>query len=151
MKTSRYRDETTFRGASMPLLFRRRRLWQVGVLLLAASVALYVGTASLYAGPALEHASLADLMFQAQQDPNDARTVYYLGLRAQDLRNDALALDSFATAATLAPHDETIWLAWARAAARINGSHAALDILSTFLQIHPHSAGAHLMGAQILS
>lgn len=131
---------------------RHRRLWQIGfLLLLAACIALYFGTASLRAEQALKHASLVDLQFLAQQDPNDARIVYTLGLRAQALHKDELALDSFTAAATLAPHDEKIWLAWARAAARIRGSHAALDVLSTFLQVHPHSAAAHLMTAQILS
>jgi len=131
---------------------KKKLIRQAGLLLfLPVSIALYFGTASLRAEQALKHASLADLQFQAQQDPNDARIAYYLGLRAQALHKDELALDSFTSAATLAPHDETIWLAWAHAAARIRGSQEALDILSTFLQVHPHCANAHLMAAQILS
>src|SRR5579862_7752913 len=141
-----------------PLPFRRfphRTLWMIGMLaLLAAAVAVaavYRGTAPARAEQALVHASLLELQYQSQVDPGNPRVFYHLGERALEARNRDLALTSFRQAAVLAPHDEGMWLTWARAAAAIRGSGAALDVLDTFLVVHPRSLSAHLMKAQILA
>src|SRR5579871_920562 len=97
------RDLVKPNNENQKMKLKKKLIRQAGLLLfLPVSIALYFGTASLRAEQALKHASLADLQFQAQQDPNDARIAYYLGLRAQALHKDELALDSFTSAATLA-------------------------------------------------
>jgi tetratricopeptide (TPR) repeat protein len=137
----------------MALRSRQRWLWQLGIplLLIISAVIWYFKTAPQRAEQTLKQASLLELQVESQQDANNPRVFYYLGQRAQEAGQKQLALTSFQQAATLAPNDEATWLTWARAAAALQGSLAAINILNTFLQVHPHSVGAHLMLAQIFS
>ncbi|HZP80943.1 MAG TPA: tetratricopeptide repeat protein [Chthonomonadaceae bacterium] len=128
-----------------------RRLWLPGIPLLLALVAIawYAATSPRRAEQALQQASFLELQYEAQRNPDNPRIFHYLGLTAQRAGQKQLALDSFGQAATMAPHDEAAWITWARAAAAIQGSQAAINILNTYLQVHPRSAESHLMLAQI--
>lgn len=136
-----------------PALRASRRLWLWGtpLLLALAAIAWYAATAPQRAEQALKQSSFLELQYEAQCDPNNPRIFHYLGLTAQRAGQKALALDSFGQAATMAPNDESAWLTWARASAAIQGSQAALNILNTYLQVHPRSAESHLMLAQIFA
>src|SRR5579862_5609417 len=97
---------------------RRRWLRPQGILLpVLATVVIYAATKTWLDEQNLQQASLLELQVDAQQDSNNPRIFYYLGLRAQQAGQKDLALDSLGRAATMSPHDEGTWLAWARAAA----------------------------------
>lgn len=131
---------------------RRKWIWLPGILLLLlAAIFLYRRMMPRRTEQTLEQASLLELQYEAQRDPHNPRVFYYSGVRAQQAGQPQRALNAFGQAATLAPQDEALWLTWARAAAATQGSQAAINILTTFLQGQPQSAESHLLLAQILS
>ncbi len=132
--------------------FRQRWAWPAAAVLLCLLAGLIFCRAflSLRAESALRTASLSALQAASQREPDNPRVFYYLGLRAQQAGQGALAMRAFWRAATLAPDDETLWLTWSQTAFDVQGRQAARDILLTFIKLHPHNALVQIQLAKLL-
>lgn len=150
MTTSENSARKTFSDRSRRLQGRWARPLLLALLLLALSLVLYRVVASRRAENALRHASLSALQAASERDTGNPRLFYYLGLRAQEAGQGALAMRAFLRAATLAPDDEKLWLIWSQTAFSVQGGQAARDILLTFIKVHPKNALAHLQLAKLM-
>ncbi|HZP84446.1 MAG TPA: tetratricopeptide repeat protein [Chthonomonadaceae bacterium] len=122
---------------------------EIAVFIVLLPLAVYLWSAPGLAERALSRASLRDLIRTSQQQPDNPRVFYYLGLRYQQLGDMEQANAAFSRAAQLRVDDEKSWLAWAETSASIGKDEDALQILKMFLQTHPRSAPAHYALAQL--
>ncbi len=114
------------------------------VVILLFAVAGYLWTMPLRQERALHNASLAQLTDLANQDPNNGRVFYYLGLRQRELGQFAAAQDAFQQAALHGGQDdEDVWLAWAEASQSLNNDQNAVTVLRAFTKIHPDAERSH--------
>jgi tetratricopeptide (TPR) repeat protein len=131
---------------------RNRRPIKVTILISAATIAclaitLVVGARS--AENSLKRKSLPELQAAAQEQPNNARVLYYLGRSYRTAGQSREALGAFREAARLDPIDEATVVACADMASDIEGPQSAKPILDDFLKLHPDSPAAHLSLARV--
>ncbi|MDX1932294.1 MAG: tetratricopeptide repeat protein [Capsulimonadales bacterium] len=128
--------------------------WRVFVLLSLLALmggAVWLRLALAPSEDRLKAASLEELARRATSDPNDGRTLYYLGLAQEKAGRDTEAFETLARAAERQPDRLDIWEAAARTAGKVNGPRGAINILDAFVKAHPENGRAHLALSRVLA
>ncbi len=131
-----------------PLLTRRRLVWGV-FLVSAAGVALWAAPSSpILQERRLSHASLPALARETGNNlgrVNDARLLYYLGLRLNQQQRFQEADPVLRRGVGISPHEPRLRDEWARALLGSGLTTAAFGELREFAGTHPQLAEAHLI------